>query len=107
MSIDGIGFNGPVLRKLQDPQGLNLDVVVPPKESAGKTFEPQAFVEDPDRGGGNLPGGTRLRTIDIEITRTGRRSTGSLARVARIVRCWISAWRKDRKIGPHGAQERL
>jgi transposase len=49
-SIDGIGFNGPVLRELQDPQGLNLDVVVPPKESAGKTFEPQAFIEDADRG---------------------------------------------------------
>src|SRR5208282_5327892 len=31
LSIDGAGYNGPVLRELTDPQGLNLDVTVPPK----------------------------------------------------------------------------
>ena len=31
LSIDGTGYNGPVLRELSDPQGLNLDVTVPPK----------------------------------------------------------------------------
>ena len=30
LSMDGAGYNGPVLRELTDPQGLNLDVTVPP-----------------------------------------------------------------------------
>ena len=30
ISIDGAGFNGPVLRVLENPQGLNLDTYVPP-----------------------------------------------------------------------------
>jgi hypothetical protein len=32
LSIDGIGFVGEVLRELQDPHGLGLVVVVPPRE---------------------------------------------------------------------------
>jgi hypothetical protein len=30
VSLDGIGYNGPVLRELSDPAGLNLEVTVPP-----------------------------------------------------------------------------
>ena len=30
LSMDGAGYNGPVLRELTDPEGLNLDVTVPP-----------------------------------------------------------------------------
>ena len=30
LSIDGADFNGPVLRELTDPNGLDLDVTVPP-----------------------------------------------------------------------------
>jgi transposase len=30
LSIDGIGFNGPLLREWTDPEGLNLEVIVPP-----------------------------------------------------------------------------
>jgi transposase len=29
LSMDGIGYNGPVLRELSDPQGLNVEVTVP------------------------------------------------------------------------------
>jgi len=29
MSIDGVGFNGPLLRELEDPAGLNIDTYVP------------------------------------------------------------------------------
>lgn len=44
MSIDGAGYNGPVLRELTDPDGLNLDVTVPPpKPSERKTFGPERF----------------------------------------------------------------
>jgi transposase len=31
LSMDGVGYNGPVLHELTDPHGLNLDVTVPPK----------------------------------------------------------------------------
>lgn len=34
LSIDGIGYNGPVLRALTAPEGLNLDVTVPPPRPA-------------------------------------------------------------------------
>jgi transposase len=44
LSIDGAGYNGPVLRELTDPAGLNLDVTVPPpKPSQRATFAPERF----------------------------------------------------------------
>ena len=44
LSIDGAGYNGPVLRELTDPQGLNLDVTVPPKAARERTtFPPDRF----------------------------------------------------------------
>ncbi len=44
MSIDGIGYNGPVLRELTDPAGLNVDVTVPPPPSPSRTtFGPERF----------------------------------------------------------------
>lgn len=32
MSIDGAGFNGEMIRELEDPNGLNVEVIVPPKK---------------------------------------------------------------------------
>jgi transposase len=44
VSLDGAGYNGPVLRELTDPQGLHLDVTVPPpKAPARATFPPERF----------------------------------------------------------------
>jgi transposase len=44
LSLDGAGFNGPVLRQLTDPDGLNLDVTVPlPQPAARTTFGPERF----------------------------------------------------------------
>jgi transposase len=44
ISIDGAGFNGPVLRELTDPAGLNLDVTVPPPKPVKRaTFGPERF----------------------------------------------------------------
>jgi transposase len=40
LSMDGIGYNGPVLRELSDPQGLNLDVTVPPQAARERTTFP-------------------------------------------------------------------
>src|SRR5439155_11478865 len=44
LSIDGAGYNGPVLRELTDPAGLNLEVIVPPPTPAPRTtFGPERF----------------------------------------------------------------
>ncbi len=51
VSIDGVGFNGPVLRELQDPEGLNVDTYVPPpQETKTGLFTPQDFTLDTERG---------------------------------------------------------
>jgi transposase len=58
LSIDGAGFHGPLLRELTDPQGLQVDVYVPPKtEPASATFGPEQFVEDARRGVVTCPAG--------------------------------------------------
>jgi hypothetical protein len=52
LSIDGIGYNGPVLRELEDPGGLAIDTTVPPKAKPdSETFGPEKFVDDPATGG--------------------------------------------------------
>jgi transposase len=45
LSIDGIGWRGKVLRTLSDPEGLNVDVYVPPRDrpSDGDRFTPDDF----------------------------------------------------------------
>jgi transposase len=44
LSMDGAGYNGPVLRALTDPQGLNVDVTVPPPPTPQRTtFGPEHF----------------------------------------------------------------
>jgi len=58
LSIDGIGYNGPVLRELEDPEGLAIDTTVPPKAKPdGETFGPEKFVDDPATGGVVCPAG--------------------------------------------------
>jgi transposase len=44
LSMDGAGYNGPMLRELTDPQGRNLEVTVPPPASPPRTtFGPERF----------------------------------------------------------------
>lgn len=62
LSIDGIGFQGVVLRELEDPEGLGLDVYVPPRKEpargqAAKTFASTDFVEDRERNVVTCPAG--------------------------------------------------
>jgi len=58
LSIDGAGFNGPVLRELEDPQGLDVNTFVPPpKQKPSQTFTPDDFVEDAERGCLTCPAG--------------------------------------------------
>ena len=63
LSIDGVGFNGPVLRELQDPEGLNVDTYVPaPLPPESKLFTPQDFQEDPEQGVVVCPAGQTSKT---------------------------------------------
>jgi transposase len=58
LSIDGVGFNGPVLRELEDPQGLAVNTIVPvPQEPASETFTPEDFVTDAETGKLRCPAG--------------------------------------------------
>lgn len=70
LSIDGIGFNGPVLRELEDEEGLNVDVYVPPREEpvTGR-FAPRDFLEDEATGAVTCPAGQTSATHYRENTR--------------------------------------
>jgi transposase len=58
LSIDGAGFRGPVLRELEDPQGLNVNTYVPaPPEPESKIFKPQDFQQDAEKGTLTCPAG--------------------------------------------------
>jgi transposase len=58
LSIDGVGFNGPVLRELEDPDGLRVTTYVPPpQESASGMFTPQDFPENTERTAVTCPAG--------------------------------------------------
>ncbi len=58
LSIDGAGWDGEVLRELQDPDGLALDVTVPPrKEPETELFTAEKFVEDAEAGTVTCPAG--------------------------------------------------
>jgi Transposase DDE domain len=47
LSIDGIGFRGDLIEQWSDPEGLNLEVIVPPTEPAPVGgFPPEAFTLD-------------------------------------------------------------
>jgi transposase/DnaJ-domain-containing protein 1 len=44
LSIDSVGFRGDLLKQWTDPEGLNLEVIVPPKEPPpSSVFPPEAF----------------------------------------------------------------
>jgi hypothetical protein len=59
LSIDGIGFRGPALREWQDPQGLGLEVFVPPSAETPPTgyFPPPDFAVLAETGQVRCPAG--------------------------------------------------
>jgi transposase len=47
LSIDGIGFRGDLIEQWSDPEGLDLEVIVPPSEPAPPAgFPPESFALD-------------------------------------------------------------
>ncbi|MBV9383817.1 MAG: IS1182 family transposase [Streptosporangiaceae bacterium] len=77
LSLDGAGYNGPVLRALTDPRGLNLDVTVPPPTPAARTtFGPERFslqVLDAQHGEVTCPHGQTTRQRSRTRQGTGYR----------------------------------
>ena len=60
ISIDGAGYDGKLLRELQDPADLNLDVYVPSKESATPDkFSPADFIQDSEQQTVTCPAGEK------------------------------------------------
>jgi len=67
LSMDGAGFNGPMLRELEDPEGPAVDTFVPPKkETDSNLFAPDDFVADAERQTVTCPAGqvSRYRQRD-------------------------------------------
>jgi IS5 family transposase len=58
VSIDSAGFQGPLLHTLTDPEGLNVEVFVPPKEPSSKReFQPEDFTLSEDQQTLTCPAG--------------------------------------------------
>ena len=72
VSIDGIGWNGEVLRALRAAEGLGVEVYVPPPPLvATPFFSPAMFVLDPARGVVTCPGGQQSATKERSANDTG------------------------------------
>ena len=91
MSIDGVGFNGPLLRELEDPDGLNISTYVPtPKESENPLLRPQDFEEDPSGQAVTCPAGetSQQRYYDAQKQTTKYRFQADVCRACRLLaRC--------------------
>jgi Transposase DDE domain len=63
LSIDGAGFRGDLIEQGTDPEGLNLEVIVPPTEPApAGGFPPEAFTLDAAAQELTCPAGQTTRT---------------------------------------------
>jgi transposase len=70
LSIDGVGFNGPMLRELESPEGLNVKVFTPTREAGSK--ELVSVHEFPLSGDGKsvtCPAGQRSSTYQRDAKR--------------------------------------
>jgi transposase len=62
LSIDGIGFNGRLLRELEDPDGLAVNTFVPPKrEPPSELYTAEDFTENESKGTVTCPAGQKSR----------------------------------------------
>jgi transposase len=72
LSMDGIGWNGEVLRALSAPEGVGVEVYVPPPTLAETPwFGPKAFILDAERGVVTCPGGQQTATKERSANGTG------------------------------------
>jgi transposase len=72
LSIDGVGFRGDLLEQWTDPEGLGLEVIVPPSEPApAGGFPPEAFTLDAAGEELSCPAGKTTRTRQRNTNGTG------------------------------------
>jgi transposase len=72
LSIDSVGFRGDLLVEWTDPQGLNLEVIVPPKEPpASSGFTPETFTLNADGDELTCPAGETTSRRDRNSHDTG------------------------------------
>lgn len=63
LSIDGVAYQGQVLHELQDPEGLDLDLYVPPSPQSESTkYTAKDFQEDREAGKATCPNGEQTTT---------------------------------------------
>jgi transposase len=74
LSIDGAGYRGELLRELTDPEGLNLEVIVPPSERIPLTvFAPEEFKLSGDGATLTCPAGQSTNQWERNANDTGRK----------------------------------
>jgi transposase len=72
LSIDGVGFRGDLIDQWTDPNGLNLEVIVPPTEpSPAAGFPPESFQLDAATGEVTCPAGQTTRRRERNARDTG------------------------------------
>jgi transposase len=72
MSIDSIGYRGDLLDQWTDPEGLNLEVIVPPIEQAPAVgFPPEAFTLDAAKEKLTCPAGQTTEKRERNANDTG------------------------------------
>ncbi len=73
LSMDGAGYNGPLLDQLQDPEGLALDMYVPPKKDRSSPyFTSHDFTYDAESEAVICPAGQRSRYGECDKKGKGR-----------------------------------
>lgn len=74
ISIDGAGSPGEVVRALENPNGLGLDVYVPPQPTpdSGDLFPPSKFVEDAERKTATCPAGETSQSSSYDKNRQSK-----------------------------------
>lgn len=74
LSIDGAGYRGELLRTLTDPEGLNVEVFVPPSERIPLTvFGPEAFTLSGDGATLTCPTGQTTTQHERNTNGTGEK----------------------------------
>jgi transposase len=72
ISMDGVGYRGPVLRELTKPDGLNLQVYTPPTQRLPLTvFGPEQFMRSGDGKTLTCPAGQTTRSYERNPNDTG------------------------------------
>jgi hypothetical protein len=88
LSMDGAGFNGPMLRELEDPDGLAVDVIAPRKKSRLPTSSPRRTSYSTRRRVGCVAQPARHRITGSAMRANTGGSTIFQGKRVPLARCW-------------------